>query len=239
MANVHFYALFLVLVLSLRLSVSSKPHLGSKLFSSKCESNQYTEWTNCLWPHGDLRLAINNFLNSAKEKSCKVPNPAMLNSAFSTLQKGTYKEHPLYSRIPDQPCGFCGRKVKCCSKNVKNFLKQSYKSDACDQTLSFCTLPRMSDDYVAGLASKYANVSFNGNHCDYDQYTRNEFESFKSMPAYNFIKPLICQIYSSTKPKINCVEVGNECRCCCLHYKYINGQCVPDESMRSSDQSCA
>lgn len=52
----------------------------------------------------------------------QVPPPTMLKMAKRALrrQRGSFRSHPLFQRIPTGHCGNCGRIARCCTFTIPN-----------------------------------------------------------------------------------------------------------------------
>lgn len=231
------YALLFTLALSLpSRSEINLSAISRNMFTATCSENQYSDWVGCLWPKGDLRPVLNKFFVNAKKKGCKTPPSSMLRTAFDYLKDKPYVNNTLYTLLPTESCGYCGRKIQCCATS-RSFLAQSYHSMNCDQVAPYCTIAPLTDSRVAALASQFPNVPFNGDKCDFMQFAMAEYYRIQNSKFYPVVKLLLCQIYQSTRPRIHCVSVDGSCRCCCMNYVYQDGNCVLDSS-QNHDTSC-
>lgn len=210
--------------------------VAKNMFTSKCNPDEYSDWTDCMWPGGDLQPVISKFISDAVRKNCKAPPKGMVKLAYEYMRQGTYSNNTLYVMLPREQCGYCGRRVQCCPTS-RSFLAQSYKSDFCSSAQSYCSVKPINDTQLAALQAEYTSVQFNGDRCDFAQFGKAEFDKIKNHEGFPIFKAMLCQIYKSTQPKINCVSVDGQCRCCCMEYVYRDGQCVKDNTIQ--DTSCA
>jgi len=236
--NRRFLDLFgLILVLSFGVSrgeeevgdLQSAIHkLKTQLFTVKCddanEGHLYSDWITCLWPHGDLRAMVRDFVQDAREKDCKMPPRKLVAIALQTLRGSNYVDHPLYKKIPQTQCGYCGRKSRCCRKS-RSFLTQSFSSDYCDEGSEPCEGTPLDSDSLRELSQWYPDLEQPEDKCDFSPYIGRELEKLHGGSAFTYIKPLLCQVLGTTRPSINCVNLGDKCACCCFGFKYEDGQC--------------
>lgn len=92
-------------------------------------------------------------------------------------------------------------------RTAPSFLMQSFKSESCEPPSSPpCTFSQITDELVAELRPWYPNLTFNGDRCDFTQYTRENLKNLKAQKAWKAVKPLLCQLLGTSDPKINCVS---------------------------------
>jgi hypothetical protein len=216
--------------------------LKGSLFSMTCRADEeelYSDWSICVWPHGDLRKLVTRFVRDSREKDCKMPPRQLVRVALKSLKESSYKHHPLYKKIPASECGFCGRKAQCCRKS-RSFLTQSFRSDYCEDTSPPCETEPIDQEMKTALERQYPGMEIPLGSCDYSPYVRKEVERLHEDVSFNYIKPLFCQILGTTNPSLSCVKEDGVCRCCCVGFEYQDGACVSvdqEEDPECSDDS--
>jgi len=203
---------------------------ANTFFAVSCKDTpeDWSEWSRCSWPHGDLRKVIREFLKDAKDAGCQVPPQKLIQRGMKMLGNNTsYLDHPLYKRAPAADCGFCARKAQCC-KRARSFLTQSFQSQICNDQSPPCEMDPLNDEEVETLRDWYPQVVPSTDRCDIKPYINQELEFLRSGPVYSYVEPLLCQVLGTKIPTINCQSDGNKCKCCCFGYRFENGACVTD-----------
>jgi hypothetical protein len=207
----------------------------NNMFTAKCEATEWNAWMDtCIWYKGNWGARMENRVEDMKKAGCKVPPATGMKSLMKRFGNFSWwSDSPIVKKIPDTPCGFCGRKVKCCTKNVDNFLQQSYFSQPCNiDSNTPCTMDQLTKDDFTYMANKYptewTHTFTADNACNYNLFMNWAAAKFESTKAYNIVKPLLCQMFGTLKPQIQCASNGaNQCFCCCTGYTPINGVCQP------------
>jgi len=205
-------------------------------FAVSCEETpeEWSIWSRCSWPHGDLRELIRTFLKDAKDAGCQVPPEKLIKRGMKMLTNSkSYLDHPLYKRAPTTECGYCARKTQCC-KRARSFLTQSFQSRVCSDESPPCEMDPLTDAEVETLREWYPDVALTDDRCDIKAYLSEELKNLRTGPAYLYVEPLLCQVLGTKIPTINCQSDGGKCKCCCFGYRYEDGACVVDEAAVSN-----
>jgi len=220
---------------------------GDRMFSVTCEGDNeqhMSEYTGCVWPHGDLRRLMTSFLREARTAGCKMPPRSLVKAGLeylSTDEGKSYESHALYSRIPIAACGRCARRAQCCTL-ARSFLTQSFRSQACEDDWRACEARPLDDDDLTKLREWYPTIEPNtSDRCDFSPWVNEELRKLHGGPVYPFVARPLCQLLGTTRPTFNCVTVGTACRCCCFGHRYNadTGNCVVDENEPIDENLCA
>jgi hypothetical protein len=190
--------------------------------------DSYSSWSNCYMP-SDPATLITTFLTDVAGKDCKTPPQEYVNEAVAAITAENIPSYPLFNRIPTTgTCGSCARRAKCCKPllSATSFLTQSWKSEVCGSSAP-CVVDEISDADKVALQQIQPNVVFDGNRCNFNQYTDDLLSKVAADQAYVIAGPAMTQLLGTASPRFSCVSVaGNKCKCCCTSYDQVHDVCT-------------
>ncbi|TKR93606.1 hypothetical protein L596_008025 [Steinernema carpocapsae] len=195
---------------------------NAAIFGMTCEKSPelYSDFTECILPGGNLVNLLKTFYSDVKDLGCVMPPKKMMRYATKFLNEHSeaYLEHPLYKRIPNERCGSCPRRLRCC-KRANSFLAQAYDSELCSGFEAACTIDPLTPAELQRLGEMYPEAAVTPDGCDVSSYIQAELSILKKGLAYQYVEPLLCQIVGTKLPAVNCARSGDQCQCCCSGYR--------------------